>query len=330
MIKNVLKNVLKVSAAILLTAGIFSGCTAINDGGTFDYEQDFSSARSVSLNSTKRNVIYVSKLSDLKSSDLNAYTHICVAFAKLDFDVWVNPENDDDKRMIIGTVDGHLDKEAFKSKLSNFKTSDGAAVNSRKVLISLAGGDNEQAVAVYHTLQNSTRRANLINDLRDLTETYNLGGVDLDWEYFSSTFTKVNNYDKSSYDYSGIDVYTKCNNRYVYFVNHLVDDWVGEKPADGYRNTIITIAAQTGSKFTGDDAIRQMLTKLDFVSVMTYDYESSSKVSYTGDFNETKATIETYTGIVGAKNVNIGLPFLRLQICTERFRLQDGEKNRLL
>ena len=287
--ETVFLRAVRVVLPVLLFAIAFSGCSQLSAPVAAD-TVEFDAARATRVNlkdKVKNNVIYVGSLSELSDADFKCYTHVCVHFVNIDGDT------------------GKISNDFANKKLSKEKIKT-AHANGVKILASLAGGSKDQAVALYRSLySDDSRTTKLISELVSLVNdpfgdgSYSLDGIDLDWEYFGSSLEEYNGL-------TGSDVYAACNPNYVKLVNKL-EEKLGKK---GSRSKLITIAAQTEDDFFGDSAIKEMLKKLDFVSVMTYDYNSStSKVGYNGNFERTRETVDAYGKIVGYANVNIGIPF---------------------
>ena len=300
-----LTSVIKAAATLLLSATVlFTGCTALTDGVAGGNAANADGSRSAALNSSAkskyRNVAYVLDKTEfrnlLDTGDYKCYTHIGFHLAEID-------------------KNGNLNKSALKEaiKKDDFKKLHDANV---KILLSFLGGgtQSEKQYKIYHSVMgSSTKRSTFINDTvsfvknplglgsSDLSKyTGYFDGVDLDWEYMSI----------SSSDYPSY------NKQYIDLVYLLSDKLSG-------TGKIITMAGMTSEKFYKDTAkyeitarsdkkgIKDMFSKLEFVSIMTYDYNTSSKkISATGSFPRTAQTIEGYIAAgLSASKINIGIPF---------------------
>ena len=273
-------SIIKVAATLLLSATVlFTGCTALSDGISGGEIETGDGARFV--NGSKRNVIYVrtEEVSTFKSSDYSGYDFVCVAFAKASES---------------GSISG---ASGYGKKLKD-------AGYKNKVLISFGGG-GDQGYAIYKALKNNleTTASNLASIVNSSSNGYD--GVDLDWEYFSSTF-KGTSYFQSNGSVDSSKMYKDCNKLYKDFTASLK-----KKLSSG---KIITAAVQTSSKFYDNSDTKEMFKNLEFINLMTYDYHYDDGIDYTGDFEKTKSTVKAYKNIINglgysASKLNIGLPF---------------------
>lgn len=152
-----------------------------------------------------------------------------------------------------------------------------------KVLASLGGGSDSATQGILKGIKKNMDQ--VVSNISRFVDERNLDGVDLDWEYF--------------------DDYDTCNPLYLEFAAKL---------RRAMPNKCITIAAQTGDNFYGNSDIQKMLKQyLDFVNIMTYDFDysarSKKKLGFNGSFTNTKNIVQKYADIVGKENVNIGLPY---------------------
>ncbi len=253
MFKSVVKKIMGASAALVLGAGLFAGCSALTDGVSgFDSEAD--GAR-VALRSSDSNgvynVIYLPDMDKLeKLSNIGDYTHICLYSVKL---------NKSGKLAVTSSFsvkkeDGSsTDVRAFTKRypadrLSKFINKVKSNYPKVKVVACLGGGDDEivdsdtQKVLIYNYLKDKGADS-LASQLATMVKDYNLDGVDLDWEYFSS-FSKYNKYYKE-----------------------LAKSLRSKLPASkGYS---LSVAFPVASDFV-DSEVVEMCNYLDVVSVMSY------------------------------------------------------------
>ena len=177
------------------------------------------------------------------------------------------------------TYDDKTDLSELKQSIKDFKT----AHPKVKVLISYGGGDTGSENA--STVLNSDKYNELVANIGNFVKTSGVDGIDFDWEYFD--------------DY---DTYNPIYPKFVADVKKIAGD-----------DKLYTMAVQTGDDFYGDSDIQKMLKTLDFVNVMTYDFDYDSRakkqIGYNGNFQSTKNTINAYIDIVGADRTVTGLPF---------------------
>ena len=259
MLKVFVKKVLGVSAALVLGAGIFTGCAEVSYR---DADSDFSAERvalrtSDSVNGVY-NVVYVPDMDKLqgnekkgiKAVNLADYTHVCLYSVKLN------------KKGKLAVT------ESYNVKKENGKTTDVRAFTERypestlksylekahknypnvKIVACLGGGDDEivdsdtQKTLIYNYLKDKGADS-LASQLADMVKKYKLDGVDLDWEYFSS-FSKYNSLYK--------DLAKALRNKLP--------------ASEGYS---LSVAFPVDKSFV-DSEIKEMCNYLDVVSVMSY------------------------------------------------------------
>ena len=124
-----------------------------------------------------------------------------------------------------------------------------------KLLGSYAGGDDGSDVC-SELIVDPANRKKIIENIVKFVATYNLDGIDLDWEYFSS--------------------YSTYNPVYATFTTEL-----RAALDENFKDYILlTIAVQKGSSFYTDSRIKEMLCKFDFIGLMSYDCGSSLRGTY--------------------------------------------------
>ncbi len=189
---------------------------------------------------------------DLSRVNFEALTHINVAF--------LNPDSSGNFASIPGL-------KAFVIK---------AHKNNVKVLASLAGG---KAPVYYKKLISPSKRAQFIEDIKVLADTYNLDGIDVDLEGEMIT------------------------SDYESFINDLSSSL---KPK-------MLLTAAVATEF-GKTVPINALSKLDFVNIMSYDKTGPWRPSKPGQHSPYEMAVEDIDYWHNVKEVpkhkiNVGLPF---------------------
>ena len=258
MLKSVFKKVLTASAVLALGAGFFTGCAAIGEG---DADYDAVSSERVALRNTDPangvyNVVYIPDMKKLAGIDdyepvkVDDYTHICLYSVKLNKSGKLavtesfNVNKTDGKKSEVKA----FTKRFPESQLKDFMNDIHKNHKNVKVVACFAGGDDgivdeeKQRTIIYNYLKDKGADS-LASQLADMVKKYNLDGVDLDWEYFSS--------------------YSKYNGYY----RQLAQALRKKLPAsEGYS---LSVAFPVNEKFVDSDII-EMCNSLDVVSVMSY------------------------------------------------------------
>ena len=197
---------------------------------------------------TKVSMVYaydIEKIADAGIGD--ELTHVCMAF------IGHNRNNP--------TPDITYKDYDTRAKVTKFR----AAYPKTKLIASYAGGDDGSKVCSQLIADDANAAENrkiIIQNIVDFVATYDLDGVDLDWEYFGS--------------------YDKYNPVYLDFTTEL-----RAALDENFRDYILlTIAVQKGKNFHQNTGIKEMLCKFDFIGLMTYDCGSSQR----GEYEETSET----------------------------------------
>jgi len=124
-----------------------------------------------------------------------------------------------------------------------------AHANNVKVLISVGGWSNRDALGA--AIRNATSRARLVTNMQNFVTTYNLDGLDMDWEYPSSA--------------SDSTIFTSM-------MASLASNMHG-------RGKLLT-AAVVSNGGTGNYVSSAVFSSVDFLNIMAYDGGSPQHSSY--------------------------------------------------
>ena len=166
-----------------------------------------------------------------------------------------------------------------------------------KVLAGLGGAGNSEIMGI--AVMNDAARKKLAETTADLVKSRNLDGVDLDWEYYSD--------------------YPACNAAYLDLARQL-----RKLLGDSYT---ISMAGQSAASFYNESSMKEMMNDvLDYISVMTYDFDfggrTGSYIGYNGNFTQLKNVMEGYAAVVNDKSkLNVGMPFYGLKYTVSENRL---------
>ncbi|KAG6625690.1 class V chitinase-like [Carya illinoinensis] len=216
--------------------------------------------------------------------DSTLFTHIFCAFADLNpttYQVTISSSN--------------------SAQFSTFTQTVQQKNPSVKTLLSIGGGSSSPSTFASMASQASTRKS-FIDSSIQLARSYKFHGLDLDWEY-PSTSTEMNN------------------------LGLLLNEWRAAvaKEASSTRNTTLLLAAAffyTSNYYTLNYPFQAISNSLDWVNVMAYDFYGPS---WQGSMNMTgppsalynpRSQVSGDTGIkawiqagVPAKKLALGLPF---------------------
>jgi len=173
--KSILKAA-KTFAVALAGILLFTGCNKLYSDlqePVFSSESYFRSASSPqNVKGIKNNIIYTRSLKYISNPEY--YTHICLYSLKVTDGV--------------GTVNEKSFSDKFsKSDIKKFK----ASYPNVKLLLCVGGGTSEQETTIYESLLHD--QSSFINTLVRIMNDYGLDGIDIDWEYFSSSRSKIYN-----------------------------------------------------------------------------------------------------------------------------------------
>ena len=185
-------------------------------------------------------MVYAYDIAEVSAFANAGLTHLCMAFIGHNTS---NPTTD-----IAYKKFSHAETQ---TKVNAFR----AAYPNTKLIGSYAGGDSGSDVC-SDLIVDATNRKKIIDNIVKFVATYNLDGIDLDWEYFSS--------------------YSTYNPVYATFTTEL-----RAALDENFKDYILlTIAVQKGSSFYTDSRIKEMLCKFDFIGLMSYDCGSSLRGTY--------------------------------------------------
>ena len=172
-----------------------------------------------------------------------------------------------------------------------------------KVIAGLGGASNSERLG--EAIMDPAKRKVLAETTAALIKDRSIDGVDLDWEYYSN--------------------YEACNAAYLDFAQQL-------RALLG-SDYIISMAGQTSGGFYREEScVRLMNEVLDYVSVMTYDFDYSgrtnSTIAYNGYFSQLKSVMEGYASVVHDRSkLVVGLPLYGLKWLVKEKRIYyRGEK----
>ena len=166
-----------------------------------------------------------------------------------------------------------------------------------KVIAGLGGASNSDRLG--EVIMDSAKRKVLAESTAQLIKDRGIDGVDLDWEYYSD--------------------YEACNAAYLDLAKQL-RDLLGP----GY---IISMAGQSAGSFYREESCARMMNEvLDYICVMTYDFDysnrTSGKIAYNGSFTQLKGVMEGYASVVTDKTkLVVGLPLYGLKWWVDEKRI---------
>ena len=167
-------NLLKAAVSLLLSATVlFTGCTALTDG-VAGGETEAGGERSIN---GRKSFIYTRSLSSSALENPNDFDYIYLFNLKLQ-------KRSSDKGIKEYTYNQYyLDVDSFNNKFGSKISS----FSSKSKLILTFGSDGAQKYYIQQVLSNSSRREQLVKDLKKLVNsTYKIGGLDIDWEFNGS------------------------------------------------------------------------------------------------------------------------------------------------
>ena len=158
-----------------------------------------------------------------------------------------------------------------------------------KVIAGLGGASNSDRLG--EIIMDADKRKILAETTAQLVKDRGIAGVDLDWEYYED--------------------YPERNAAYLDFALQL-----RALLGNGY---IISMAGQSATSFYDEEScIRMMNEVLDYTSVMTYDFDYSSRqknyIGYNGNFTMLQGVMNGYASVVTDKSkLVVGLPLYGLK-----------------
>ena len=168
-----------------------------------------------------------------------------------------------------------------------------------KVIAGLGGASNSDKLGVI--IMDVDKRKVLAETTAQLVKDRGIAGVDLDWEYYED--------------------YPERNAAYLDFALQL-------RALLG-KDYIISMAGQSASSFYNEaSCIRLMNEVLDYTSVMTYDFDYSSRtknppyIGYNGNFTMLQGVMNGYAEVVTDKSkLVVGLPLYGLKWTVEENKI---------
>ncbi|MBR2282318.1 MAG: glycoside hydrolase family 18 protein [Spirochaetales bacterium] len=197
---------------------------------------------------------------------------------------------------ITTLADGSVRESSFphlKETVEKFK----AEHPYTKVIAGLGGASDSEALG--QVIMDPDKRKRLAETTADLVRNRAIDGVDLDWEYYSD--------------------YTECNAAYLDFALQL-------RALLGPSYTI-SMAGQSSGRFYNEESCISMMNEvLDYISVMTYDFDYTARqrsyIGYNGNFSQLKGVMEGYASVVTDKSkLLVGLPLYGLKWAVEENRI---------
>ena len=174
-----------------------------------------------------------------------------------------------------------------------------------KVIAGLGGASNSEKLGVI--IMDADKRKILAETTAQLVRDRGIAGVDLDWEYYED--------------------YPERNAAYLDFALQL-------RALLG-KDYIISMAGQSASSFYDEaSCIRLMNEVLDYTSVMTYDFDYSSRtknppyIGYNGNFVMLQSVMNGYASVVTDKSkLVVGLPLYGLKWTVEENKIYRRGEN---
>ena len=166
-----------------------------------------------------------------------------------------------------------------------------------KVVAGLGGASNSDRLG--EVIMDPAKRKVLAETTAKLLKDRGIAGVDLDWEYYSN--------------------YPECNAAYL--------DLAQQLRALLGPSYIISMAGQSAGGFYNEESCIKMMNEvLDYISVMTYDfdynYRTNSRIAYNGNFTQLRGVMEGYASVVTDKNkLVVGLPLYGLKWLVDEKRI---------
>ena len=198
--------------------------------------------------------------------------------------------------------DGRVNEKTFphiKDTLDSFHESHPYT----KVIAGLGGASNSDRLG--EVIMDAGKCKVLAETTAQLVKDRGIDGVDLDWEYY--------------------DDYPERNAAYLDFGLQL-----RALLGDGY---IISMAGQSATSFYDEaSCIRLMNEVLDYTSVMTYDFDYSSRqksyIGYNGNFTMLQGVMNGYASVVADKSkLVVGLPLYGLKWTVEENKIYYRGEN---
>ena len=172
-----------------------------------------------------------------------------------------------------------------------------------KVIAGLGGASNSETLG--RIIMDPEKRTVLAQTTAALVKSRGIDGIDLDWEYYSD--------------------YAECNAAYLDFAIQL-------RALLG-KDCIISMAGQSAGSFYDEaSCIKLMNEVLDYVCVMTYDFDYSGRqrsyIGYNGNFTQLRGVMNGYASVVTDKSkLIVGLPLYGLKYAVEEDRVYYRGEN---
>lgn len=216
--------------------------------------------------------------------DSSLCTHIHYAFAKIDpFNLTLVPTEDHDMNW------------TDRSKMPLFIRLYGLKRRNMAIKIVLGvGGWTARSLGYNEATRNSTNRNKFITQAIKFLREWNFDGIDLDWEYPGDPVSDADPDSKENFD------------TLVTEFRHAVNN---ESEISGKRRLLITSAVAADPKKVQDGYnVSNLCDKLDYVSVMTYDFHGGGWDIQTGLNSPLYSKMNTeLNGTIDWKNVNYSI-----------------------